>query len=259
MTDTAAREDARELGVTERERWVAERAFRDREIAAREREVHSREVELDMKREEQARARWHNPLVVAIFAAAVAAGGNAVASLVNGTSERRLEATRSEQARILEMIKTGDPDKAAQNLSFLLDAGLITEPDMERRLRASLASRKPGAGPVLPSPAAAKLQPPIVENARVYLLAGTKAKASQLSGLREDLAVAGFAVLGARHLLDEGRSDPPEVRYFNDSDREQAERLAEFVRFKLHVESLEARRYRDPAARPGYVEVWVGR
>ena len=34
---------------------------------------------------------------------------------------------RAEQARVLEMIKTGDADKAAGNLGFLLDAGLITE------------------------------------------------------------------------------------------------------------------------------------
>ena len=35
------------------------------------------------------------------------------------------------------MIKTGNSEKAAENLSFLLDAGLITDPDIQKRLKDS--------------------------------------------------------------------------------------------------------------------------
>lgn len=121
----------------EREKWEAERRFREREISLKERE--------------QATSKWRTPLVVAIYAAAIAAAGNAVVAFTNGVFQRQLEGQKSEQARILEMIKTGDPDKAAENLRFLLDAGLITNLDIQERLKEFLANRKPGSGPTLPS------------------------------------------------------------------------------------------------------------
>jgi hypothetical protein len=106
------------------EKWEAERTFREREISIKEREQAIKEAELTLKKEEHAISQWRNPLVVAIFAAAVAASGNAVVAFTNGAFQRQLESQKSEQARILEMIKTGDADKAAENLRFLLDAGL---------------------------------------------------------------------------------------------------------------------------------------
>lgn len=154
----------------EREKWRAELQLRKRE--------------LDAKLEEQQRARWTNPLVLAVFAAALAAGGNAVVALINGSSQRTLEETRSnaqleleerksnaqlalelkkyegqqaieeakaEAARILEMIKTDDPEKAAVNLDFLLKAGLITGKQRQADLRQFLKDRQPGQGPSLPS------------------------------------------------------------------------------------------------------------
>ena len=74
-------------------------------------------------------------------------------SLANGCSrqrsgnlaERNLETTKTEQARILEeskaeaarileVIKTGNnSDKAAVNLKFLVDAGLISDPDRREK------------------------------------------------------------------------------------------------------------------------------
>src|SRR5262249_53722210 len=64
---------------------------------------------------------------------------------------RVLEEGKAEAARILEMIKTGDPDKAADNLKFLIDAGLISDADRRRNIRNFLANRPAGKGPTLPS------------------------------------------------------------------------------------------------------------
>lgn len=58
---------------------------------------------------------------------------------------------KAEQARILEMIKTGDPETAASNLDFLLKAGLISSGPQHRKLEDYLKNRVKGAGPVLPS------------------------------------------------------------------------------------------------------------
>ena len=103
-----------------------------------------------LKRHEQAAAGWRSPLVVAIMAATLAGLSNAVIALVNGGLQRQLEDGRAEQARVLEMIKTGDPDKAAGNLEFLLNAGLISDSERATKLREFLAKRVPGGGPALP-------------------------------------------------------------------------------------------------------------
>jgi hypothetical protein len=128
----------------DREKWEAEKNFREREIAIKE-------AELELQRKDQAGSGWRNPLVVAILAATAAAAGNAVVAVVNGRLERDLESERSEQTRILEMIKTGDPDKAADNLDFLLKAGLIEDAGQAQRIQHFLNSRAPGSGPSLPT------------------------------------------------------------------------------------------------------------
>jgi len=128
----------------DREKWDVERGFREREVAVKEKE-------LELHRQEQAVSGWRSPLVVAILAATAAAGGNGVVAVVNGRSERDLESQKSESTRILEMIKTGDPDKAAANLEFLLNSGLIDDPGRAQKIKQFLSSRAPGNGPALPT------------------------------------------------------------------------------------------------------------
>jgi hypothetical protein len=162
----------------EREKWAAERAFREREIAVDEREQVTKEAQLALAQKEQAASRWKSPLVVAILAAAVAALGNAIVAYTNDASQTRLESQKSEQARILEMIKTGSPDKAAENLRFLLNAGLIRDSGVRRDLTRFLNNRKPGSGPALPSAAASRF---------VSQLEGTNVPASDLAPIRSEI------------------------------------------------------------------------
>jgi hypothetical protein len=146
----------------EREKWLVDVELRRRELDLQERDQKNRDSETELKRAEQQSSRWRSPVVVAIFAAAVAAGGNAVVALVNGTQQRdleerrhsaedQLEHSKSESARILEMIKTGDPEKAAGNLDFLLRAGLVTDRALSAKLDDFLKTRTPGRGPSLPA------------------------------------------------------------------------------------------------------------
>jgi hypothetical protein len=128
----------------DREKWEVERNFRERELVVKE-------GELELHCKDQASSGWRNPLVVAILAATAAAAGNAVVAVVNGRLQRDLEAQKSEQTRILEMIKTGDPDKAADNLDFLLKTGLIDDSDRAQKIQHFLDSRTPGSGPSLPT------------------------------------------------------------------------------------------------------------
>jgi hypothetical protein len=128
----------------EHEKWQADLRLREREIALKEQEH-------ELKRREDQRSKWTSPLVLALFSAALAAFGNAVVAYINGTAQRELEETRAEAVRILEMIKSDDPDKASTNLRFLNEAGLITNPSRRIAITNFLDKLEPGSGPVLPS------------------------------------------------------------------------------------------------------------
>ena len=151
----------------EREKWEADVRLREGEIAVKRAELELKRIELD-------RSKWTNPLVLAVLAAALAAGGSAVVALINGSAQRLVETThndaqvtlerfkvdgqqkveegKAEAARILEVIKTADPDKAAENLSFLLKSGLIENDVRRQKLAEFLKQRKSGEGPTIAPP-----------------------------------------------------------------------------------------------------------
>jgi hypothetical protein len=137
----------------EREKWRADVELRQRELALREREQANRDADIELKRDELASSKWRSPLVVAVFVAAGAAAGNALVAVVNGHQTVALENSKAESTRILEMIKTGDTEKAASNLRFLLQSGLVDEASRSKKLEIFLDKRKAGEGPSLPSAA----------------------------------------------------------------------------------------------------------
>jgi hypothetical protein len=140
-------------------------------------ELELRRQELQLKREESSRSKWSSPLVVAVVVAVLgailAAIGNGVLSWQNSVAQRELERVRSElnldlekskseqtlnlerskeeAARILEVVKTADPDKAAINLRFLLDTHLIQDQVTRSSLESYLNNRKEGQGAALPA------------------------------------------------------------------------------------------------------------
>jgi hypothetical protein len=132
----------------EREKWGVESAFRERELKVKE-------GELALKRAEEARSGWRSPLVVAILAAALAAAGNILAVVVNGYLQRDLEDKTSEDFRILEMIKTQNPDQNTANLKWLLKANLISDPKRRSDLQALVDKTPPGTGPATSGPTGA--------------------------------------------------------------------------------------------------------
>lgn len=152
----------------EREKWREDLRFREEELKHKrselEQEYALRKQELLLKQDENKRARWNNPLTIAIVAAALAGFSNAAVTFVNGYGQNslqddkqkddfQLERSKAETARILEMIKTGDRDAAANNLEFLLQTGLIQDENVVEKLAAYLENRPPGGGTVLPVPA----------------------------------------------------------------------------------------------------------
>jgi hypothetical protein len=137
----------------DKEKWREDRSFRERE--------------LEFKREELNRSRWINPLVIAILAAAVAALGNAGVTLVGSRQQFALESEKAksllyqnreqaEAARILEVVKTNNPDQAATNFKFLVDIGLINDGDTRKKIETyvEIQRKNPGKGAALPVVAA---------------------------------------------------------------------------------------------------------
>ena len=125
--------------------------LRSRALSLKESEYEINFKEQALKDSERKISSWKNPIVVAILAATVAATGNAVVALINGHQERGTESQKSEDARILEMVKTGDTEIAAENLEFLVSAGLISNKERIEKIEEFLKNRVGGKGPVLPS------------------------------------------------------------------------------------------------------------
>jgi hypothetical protein len=125
------------LDEFEREKWRSEYELRKREVELKERDA--------------SRSRWSSPVVLALLAAAIAGLGNAAAIWLNGRQASDLEETKAEAARILEVIRTDNPDKAAVNLKFLVDAGLISNDARRADIQKFLDGRAAGQGPSLSS------------------------------------------------------------------------------------------------------------
>lgn len=111
-------------------------------------EIQLKRQELDLRKAEVERARWQSPLTLAVIAAIIGLLSNAVVAWLNGSTQSELEKTKAEAARIIEALKTGDPDVAAENLKLLVEAGLVRESANE--IRSYLRSRNPGQGARLP-------------------------------------------------------------------------------------------------------------
>src|SRR6478736_2470642 len=93
---------AAEQRAFEREKWLAETGLRERELKLKEQEQHNRSAEVELKREEQKRSLWTNPLTVAVAVAAFAGLSNAVVTWSNGYLQRDLEKQKAQQQRDLE-------------------------------------------------------------------------------------------------------------------------------------------------------------
>jgi hypothetical protein len=139
----------------EREKWAAEHQLKKDELALKGRE-------LDIRERESRRARWSNPLVLAIAGAALAAVGNIVATYYTGVQQRDTEAVkhraeqerereRSESQLILEVIRTANPDKAAENLAFLVRTSLINDRVRREAISKYVDARPAGTGVTLPT------------------------------------------------------------------------------------------------------------
>ena len=229
----------------EREKWEADCAFREREILIKERECNFNEADFNIRKAEHADSHWKNPLVVAILAAAMAAVGNAAVVFVNADSQITLEAQKSEQARILEMIKTGSPDKAAENLQFLLNAGLILDPTVHKNIVKFLENRKPGTGPALPSSTISKDMASLMSKFEGTMLQPYKKLGDMLIGtghlLTADELASGMLIINGKPVDFRAGITPEQAAHLLDQDlRPIREEIQKLVTVKLTSNQVDA-------------------
>jgi hypothetical protein len=96
---------------------------------------------------------------------------------------------------------------------------------------------------------------------RVWLLAGTNSKIKTFNKLKVELKKMGVEIYTTREkpVGDEGRPDEPEIRYYNDSDRKESERIAKIVQSILSKPMIKAEHHNDESGTEGYIELWLGR
>ncbi|MCJ2125100.1 SPOR domain-containing protein [Methylobacterium sp. J-077] len=139
---------------SEREKWEADNSIRERELATKQKEAFTNEAKLNLQRDEldirikeHNRSRFTNPLFVAVVTGVLTVAVSTVSLIWNANVQREIEASKAKAARILESLKANSPDKAADNLDFLIKSGLLTEPGRIEKINTYLRARKPGEGP----------------------------------------------------------------------------------------------------------------
>jgi hypothetical protein len=136
---------------------LEERRFGLEKLKA-EQDFELRKLELALKQRETGwRAKLFSPLTTPILAGILTLAGSALGAYLTGqntlTLEREkfdassaLDKRKQQHELVLKMIGVSDPEQGKQNLQFLAESGLMTDPDLARKILASKAL------PLIPPP-----------------------------------------------------------------------------------------------------------
>lgn len=201
-------------------------------------------------------------LRLAIATGVLAVLGTVAAGAVKGIADVELAKRKLNADLLMLALQSGSPQERLQSLQFMVETRLISEKSIAAGLDEYVKKHQadPASIPQFKQVTATEPLPPVVENARIFLLADREETTKQFPELRAALVKAGFKVLGDKVLAsDPSRPEHPEVRFFNSEDARQAEQLAVFMRARLGNNAVVAKQYDDRSARPGYVELWMGK
>lgn len=160
---------------------------------------------------------------------------------------------------VLKAIESSSPEQRLDSLKLLTETRLLKDKEIQEGVEAYTKAKEANPAAIPQVSPSASFAAPVISNPRIYLLAGNKAKESLFDLYKSQLESASYRILGAKLLSDPGRPATEEVRYFNDEDKVQAEKIAEVVKFKLSIPSLSVKFYEDDSANPGYIEIWFGK
>lgn len=194
-------------------------------------------------------------LIGGIFALLGAVAGAAI----TGWSQVELARQKFNSDLVMKALESNSDKERLESLKLIVETKLLKDDEVQFAVMEYAKKKETDPSTIPRVAASAKFEEPVISNPRIYLLAGDKEKESLFRSYREELETAGFRVLGAKTINDEGRPASEEVRFFYREDQEQAERIAEVVKFKLSINKLPVKYYQDPKVRPGYIEIWFGK
>jgi hypothetical protein len=194
-------------------------------------------------------------LVGGIFTLLGAIAGAGIA----GWSQVELAKQKFNSDLVLKALESGSPEQRLGTLRLLVETNLLKDPEIQNGVRSYVENKKNNPESIPQVIQSGNLGKPIIGNSRVFLLAGGKPKDALFASYKTQLENAGYKVLGAKVITDPGRQNNEEVRYFNQEDKEQAEKIAEFLKFSLNLRSLDANFWPDATAKQGYIEIWFGK
>lgn len=216
-------------------------------------------------------AEQSSTIFTAFIAGAAALAGSIAGPYVKGDADQRVAQTTATgnlglaqqkfySDLVMKAIEPPLAEDRVKNLKLLAETGLIADQSVRKAIRDYAEARKNDPQQVPQNPRAnLATPPPVVQNARLFLLAGSVQKATRFESLQREFGDAAYRVLGAKTLTDPGRPDRPEIRYFNAQDEVGATQLRDFLRERLADPAIVAKQYPDDSAKPGYMEVWLGR
>jgi hypothetical protein len=194
-------------------------------------------------------------LIAGLFAVLGGIGGSAV----SGISQIKLAKQKFNADLVLKALESNSPEQRLQSLKLLVETNLLKDDEIKRGVMNYAKERESNPSLIPQITSTAMFEAPIVSNARIYLLTGNKSKESLFAVYKSQLDSAGYKVLGAKYIIDEGRPNEEEVRFFHYEDQAQAEKIAEVLKFKLSIPNLQANYHQDKTANPGYIEIWFGK
>ena len=183
-----------------------------RKLEILDREVRVKERELDHTITSTERNAWKSPLVVAIFAAALGAFGNAVTVYYNSYLDRQAAATEhdrsialseagAENDRILEMIKIGDPEQVQRNLEFLIETELVKDPHKVESIVGYYKNRVPGTDPGASEPLPAAEFPVTLTGFELAVFEIAERRLSSVAGNNLHRLLGGKTLVSSADLL----------------------------------------------------------
>jgi hypothetical protein len=194
-------------------------------------------------------------LIASLFALLGGIGGSAI----TGISQIKLAKQKFNADLVLKALESNLPEQRLQSLELLVETNLLQDDDIKNGVIKYSKDRKSNPSIIPQITSIAGFDRPMISNSRIYLLTGNKSKQSFFPIYSSQLDSAGFKVLGAKFIIDNGRPNNEEVRFFHQEDEAQAKKIAEVLKFKLSINQFEAKLYNDKTANPGYIEIWFGR
>jgi hypothetical protein len=203
-------------------------------------------------------AEGNSGILTAMIAGLAALAGTIGGTWIKKDTDIELARQKFYSDLVMKSLEQKTGQERIEMLKMLTKTHLISDAEVRKGIESYADSTKPENVPQV-VPSGTNPPVPIVPDARVFLLAGSPQKAATFNSVKNELATAKYRVMDAKVLVDPGRPDSSEIRYFNIQDQTQAEQLAEYMNFKDSKNPFPAKRYQDSTAKPGYIEIWFGR